>query len=217
MVVVSGAPVAREIDGAAVCRAISDTLDAVEWTLEANREGVSVFSGRDPAWRCIGYRTVTEHRVSVEELADFLGPGLLDAFQTLNHRYVEGTEFQSAEEGGRVVRTSFRMPPGLADREFVHWLGVEPLDADTTVVAYHAVGDSWLPPVQKGYVRCPILPSGQRIRRTNRGTATVEHLMVYELAGRIAPWMQNWVFHRGHVGAYVDEWSKLVSHFGGST
>ena len=40
----------------------------------------------------------------------------------------------------------------------------------------------------------------------------VEHLMVYDLAGWISPWLQNTVSRSGHVGAYLHEWRNLVRH-----
>jgi hypothetical protein len=39
----------------------------------------------------------------------------------------------------------------------------------------------------------------------------LEHGMTYPLGGRITPWVQNRLFHRGHIGAYVHEWQTAMT------
>ena len=189
-------------------------LDAGPWALESERDGVSVFSCDALPCPFVGFRTVTFHEADIEALFRFLGDGLLEAFSQMNDRYVEGSEIKRLDERTRIVRTSFAMPLPLADREFVHLLHLAAPDPNTRIVAYGSADDPDLPPIQPGYVRCPIFPSGQRLLSMPDGRVRVEHLMVYDLAGSITPWLQNTLFFRGHVSAYHNEWIKLVERFG---
>lgn len=184
-------------------------LELPGWEMAAEQGGVEVFRHRGIA-PVIGYRTVTHHSAGVATLSAFLGEGLLDAFAILNDRFAFG---EVLRERPRIVRTGFTMPRGMADREFVHALQVREFSQDLHVVAYGAVDEIGLPAPKPGWIRCPIYPSGQRIRRMADGRTQVEHLMTYELAGRIPRWAQNRLFDAGHVAAYVAEWNALIEYF----
>jgi hypothetical protein len=203
-------PVPMNVEGVALAHEVVRLLDATPWRLGLQNDDVRVeFSDALPA-PVVGYRTTTEHDVSIETLAAFLGDGLLDAFSKLNALYAFGEVLQ---EHPKVVRTGFFMPKGFSGREFVHALESHRLSDDCHVVAYGAVDESALPAPRPGFIRCPIYPSGQRISRLPNGRTRVEHLMTYELVGWVPRWAQNTLFHRGHLGAYRDEWTRLVRHF----
>lgn len=206
----------RDVDPDALASTIAHQLDHAHWTPRADRRGVTVFSATDLDCPFVGFRTVTIlEGIAPEDVVADLGDGLLAAFETMNARYVDGQELRPEDDRGvRIVRTAFSMPSPLADREFVHALFTRRLDDDTWIVGYLSVDDDDLPPVAEGFVRCPIYPSGQRITRLSDGRVRVEHLMVYDLAGAIAPRVQNTLFLRGHVDAYVDEWSGLGARLG---
>ncbi|MFT7623653.1 MAG: hypothetical protein ACI9WU_002836, partial [Myxococcota bacterium] len=98
-------------------------LDRDVWTLGLERAGVSVYSGYLPGIEHRAYKTVTHPPASLEAVAAFLGPGILDAFERLNARYVAGSVLRDdLGPDTRVVRTAFSMPWPFASREFVHVL-----------------------------------------------------------------------------------------------
>jgi hypothetical protein len=105
------------------------------------------------------------------------------------------------------------MPAGMSSREFLHLLHVATRGSERRFVVYHSVDDPELPAPRPGFVRCPVYPSGQRLTRLASGRVRVEHLMVYDLAGSISPWVQNTLFRSGHVVAYHAEWRRLVELF----
>lgn len=198
------------------------------WKLDHQDESVAVYSNRQLGAPVTGYRTVTHHDLSVSTLADFLGDGLLEAFALLNARFAFGEDLTFPVRAGprpgpdrlaeddlpsapRIVRTGFTMPLGFQSREFVHLLVRHPIGDDCEVIGYAPVPDEGLPPPRPGFLRCPIYPSGQRIQRLPDGRTRVEHLMTYALGGGVPHWAQNALFHRGHVGAYRDEWTRLVA------
>ena len=86
-------------------------------------------------------------------------------------------------------------------------------DERTAFIVYHSIPDNELPPVKDGFVRCPTYLSGQRITTMDDGRVRVEHMMVYGLSGSIGTWVQNKLFHKGHIKAYLGEWQKLVDHY----
>jgi hypothetical protein len=205
------------LDREALIAEIARQMDHAPWRLERSRDGVTVYSSTDLACPFMGFKTVTEHAASVDALVGFLGEGLQKAMAQMNHLYVGGELIRALDEGphhrASLVRTAFRMPPPLADREFVHLLYEVRPSPEEAFLAYLSVDDPGLPPPAAGFVRCPIYPSGQRIRAIGGGRTRVEHLMVYDLAGNIRPWLQNTVFRAGHVGAYLKEWRNLILHF----
>lgn len=182
-------------------------LELPGWQKGLEAPDVAVWFHRALPAPVIGYRTVTEHAVPSDALVAYLGPNLLGAFSQLNERYAFGDVLC---EEPHIVRTGFSMPFPLADREFVHHLVVEELRPGVTIVAYGPADETELASPREGYVRCPIYPSGQRITDLGDGRTRVEHLMTYELGGRISARVQNALFHRGHLGAYRDEWRALV-------
>jgi hypothetical protein len=208
-----------DIDREALIGEIARRMDELPWRIERAGDGVRVYSSAALPCPFVGFKTVTEPRASVDDLVRFLGEGLQDAMAEMNDRYVGGELLLRLDEGtdhrASVVRTAFRMPPGMAGREFVHLLYERRRGRDEAFLAYHSVDDDTLPPPREGFVRCPIYPSGQRLRASGGGRTRVAHLMVYDLAGRIPAWIQNTVFRAGHVGAYFHEWRGLVRHFDG--
>jgi hypothetical protein len=196
---------------------IARQMDEAPWRLERSRDGVTVYSSAELACPFVGFKTVTEPAASVDALVRFLGEGLQLAMAEMSDRYAGGEQILELDHGpehrASVVRTAFRMPPGMADREFVHMLYERRRGPDEAFLAYHSVDDETLPPPARGFVRCPIYPSGQRFRAQGAGRTRVEHLMVYDLAGWISPWLQNTAFRAGHVRAYLHEWQNLVRHF----
>jgi hypothetical protein len=201
------APVFDVAPDAALTTAVLERLALPGWSCASDRDGVAVWVHRALPDPVVGYRTVTEHPVSAEAMASFLGERLLGAFSRMNARFAFGDVLATAP---LVVRTGFSMPFGFAPREFVHRLAVTPVDDEVTVVAYGPADEDGLAAPRPGYLRCPIYPSGQRITALAPHRCRVEHLMTYALAGRVPIWAQNAWFHRGHVQAYHAEWHALV-------
>lgn len=203
--------VARDeyLHGRALALEVVRLLDTAPWTEGYRDDTVTVSSSDGLGAPVVGYRTVTEPAAPIETLAAFLGPGLIDAFSKLNARFAFGETLVASPW---VVRTGFSMPTGFAPREFVHSMACEWLGADVHVIAYGPVDESALPKPRAGYIRCPIWPSGQRLTRLGPNATRVEHLMTYALDGSVPRWAQNRFFHRGHLGAYRDEWTRLVRH-----
>lgn len=199
--------------GRALALEVIRQLDETPWQQGYADAVVQVYFSRALPAPVVGYRTVTEHDVSMEGLAAFLGEGFLTAFAKLNARFAFGEELLSEP---CVVRTGFTMPAPFTNREFLHSLTDIRMGPDCHVVAYGPVASDGLPPVREGFLRCPMYPSGQRISRLSDGRTRVEHLMTYELAGRVPRWAQNTLFHRGHLNAYCAEWTELVRHFAAS-
>jgi len=120
-----------------------------------------------------------------------------------------------------IVRTGFQLPWPLQDREFLHRVvarrDTDPDGRPRVLVAYDNVSEDGLPPAWDGYRRCPMAPSGQRLTVLADGQLRAEHCMTYDLGGWIGPAVQNTVFHRGHVGAYFDEWRAAMDALASST
>ena len=117
-----------------------------------------------------------------------------------------------------VVRTAFHLPKPLSKREFLHYVTTtkthDSKGRPCVMIAYHSFLDQDssvdIPPAFPNHLRCPQFPSGQRATLLENGNVRVEHCMTYALVGNIRKWIQNFVFHRGHVGAYYDGWVKAM-------
>lgn len=109
-----------------------------------------------------------------------------------------------------IVRTGFELPWPLQNREFLHGVAVR-RSKNTAWVVYTTLSgeeEATLPPPWKGYQRCTMYPSGQRITQLEKNPM-LEHCMTYPLGGSISSTIQNTLFHRGHVGAYYKEWKAM--------
>ena len=184
--------------------AILQCLNESDWQIQARRDGVTVYTSPSPDNPYLGFRTVTVIHAAYRKVVAFLGSNLFDAMSGMNRRYIEGGVVDLPSS---TVRTAFRMPPGMRNRDFVHSLGIHEVNPGTTVVAYGPKPPGLFP--VKNYVRCPMFPSGQRISRLENGRVRVEHLMVYGLGGAVTPFVQNHLFRRAHIRAYLDEWTRL--------
>lgn len=113
-----------------------------------------------------------------------------------------------------IVRTGFRLPWPLQDREFLHrvstWRGPDEQGRDSATILYETVDLPDVPP-WPGALRCPMAPSGQRLTDLGDGRLLLQHCMTYDLGGWIPPLVQDWAFHAGHVTAYVDEWAAAMT------
>jgi hypothetical protein len=211
-------PVARfllkDLDPAAIVDVVDSQLDDANWTCAIEKNGVAVYTSTALPCPFTGFKTVTEHSASLDVLTAFLGDGILGAFSQMNRRYVFGEDIPAPGSSKlRVVRTGFSMPVGMSSREFLHLLHVAPRGPERRFVVYQSVDDPELPPRRPGFVRCPVYPSGQRLTRLSNGRIRIEHLMVYDLAGSVAPWVQNTLLRRGHAAAYYSEWRRLIELF----
>ncbi|MFC1669950.1 START domain-containing protein [Spirochaetota bacterium] len=207
----------NDIDRQKLVKTIIDQLDSDHWKLELEKNGVTVFSSDKLNCPFIGFKTVTCHTAERKIMISFLGKNILKAMERMNHRYIDGEIVRKIDETdvriSYIVRTAFTMPLFIKNREFMHLLHVEEVDKDTSIIAYHSVDDDFLPSPYSGFIRCPIYPSGQRITALGKGKVRVEHMMVYDLAGNISPWVQNKLFFPGHVRAYLREWQALIDIF----
>lgn len=187
-------------------------LDKADWNLEFDATDISVFSKFGACQApVIGFKTITTHPVSAK-IAFNLLKDVNKAMEMINDQFARGevvSAWPSASDPeGSLVRTSFKMPWPMGNREFPHGLHCKSIDENTFIVAY-------TPMVpynifrQVGYIQCPIYPSGQRITELGNGSCRVEHLMVYELAGSISKSVQDKWMKKAHVGAYIKEWRKL--------
>jgi hypothetical protein len=192
-----------------LARSVASQLDTTQWQAANNSGPIRVFSSTELPTPVRGYRTVSEPKADARSVAEFLGTRMLDAFAVLNERFAFA---ETLVESPWIVRTGFTMPPGFKSREFVHSV-VRHIDNGVHFVMYGVVDETDLPAPRDGFIRCPMYLSGQRITPLREFGCRVEHLMIYELGGLVPRWAQNSIFHRGHVDAYVKEWSRLLEHF----
>lgn len=197
-------------DPRAVSHIIRRDLEQLPWEHARERDGVRVLCALEPHSGYEAFRTVVEAPAPLEVVAAFLGPGLVSAMRVMNHLFLDGHVLRAATaDSPQVVRTRFRLPRPFAPREFVHTLTMESFGPDEHVIGYLSASGDDLPPVTGGAVRCQVFPSGQRLTRLAGGRTRVEHYMVYALGGGVPRWVQNSVFHAGHVDAYLAEWRAL--------
>jgi hypothetical protein len=190
-----------------IINAVIEGLDRPGWRLSGERNGIQVFSMKFPGSRYVGYKTVSEYPADLERITSFLGDNITTAMSMMNHRYLEGSLVE--ESGVKTVRTAFSMPLGFKNRDFVHRLYVRRIDSRTAVIAYGPVASGPENREAAGFVRCPMFPSGQRIISRGRNEVSVEHLMIYGMGGLVPAVVQNVLFHKGHVQAYLKEWGRL--------
>lgn len=192
--------------------AIELGLDQKDWSLEHQQNHVQVYSkyGVHQS-NIIGFKTITEHAVDPDTVYAFL-KDVCGAMNEINELYLHGETFDpwpsDKDDNGSVVRTSFKMPFPMSNREFVHGLHAYQKDASTYLIAYTPL-DAKDIAVQHQFVRCPMEISGQRIRLLSSGLVQVEHLMIYQLGGSISTSVQDNWFRKAHVSAYVKEWKTL--------
>ena len=200
------------ITPAQTLQSIPKELDASDWQLEVDQVDIQVYSKFNASNSNIfGFKTVTEHPIS-ETAVVVLLKDVCGAMHSINELFVLGETLRTwsvpIDTTGSLVRTSFQMPFPMVNREFLHGLHFQKVDAKTHLVAYTPIEDSSIS-VQANYVRCPMFISGQRIRSLSTGTIQVEHLMVYHLGGKISPYIQDHFLKKSHLGAYIKEWRNL--------
>ena len=186
--------------------AIPKELDQTDWQLATDKTDIAVYYKKGAsASDLIGFKTISYHPTAAKELYDFLKE-VNTAMEAMNHLFVLGEvldEWSTAEDPkGRVVRTSFSMPFPFANREFVHGLHSIAIDSNCYLVAYTPI-DFPQKATQKGYVRCPMFISGQRITALPNGLTKVEHLMTYALSGGVSKNFQDRWLLKSHIGAYL--------------
>ncbi len=210
--------VLNELDQEVLIDQMIYQLDELDWKQVGQKGDATVYWTNETDCPYDGFRTVTEHQVPAIDMVRYLGKGICTAMSEMNHMYTDGGTIKEIYDKGEedyyaVVKTCFKMPFPMQNREFLHSLYVKRRDENTAFIIYHSIFDEDLPPVKNGYLRCPTYLSGQRITTLENGNTRVEHMMVYGLAGRISPGIQNKIFKAGHVKAYLKEWQKLVDIF----
>ena len=195
-----------------VLKNIPIELDTGEWDLDFDNTDIQVYSQKNACNSpVIGFKTVTYHLIASNHIFDFL-EDVCGAMNRINHLFILGEKFRDwptkRDPNGTLVRTSFRMPFPMKNREFLHGLHSQKLDDGTHLIAYTPI-DTQEIPVQKKFIRCPMYVSGQRITQLDNGTVRVEHLMVYALDGAIRHSLQDRWFRKSHVKAYLKEWRNL--------
>lgn len=191
---------------------IPKELDEDDWILEHDRSHIKVYSKFNLFdSNIIGFKTITEHAVAANVIFDFLRD-VCGAMNQINDLFMSGETFDNwsteSDLDGKIVRTSFKMPFPISNREFLHGLHAYQQKEDTYIIAYTPIESSEIP-VQSKFVRCPMYASGQRITVLNSGLVRVEHLMIYHLGGSISLKIQdNWM-KKAHIGAYIKEWENL--------
>lgn len=194
---------------------VPQELDHPDWELVLDYTDTQIYTRYGASnSEIIGFKTITYHTITARTLYHFL-KDVNGAMETMNELFVLGEVLRTWEtpfdKEGVLVRTSFEMPFPFANREFVHGQHGIQLDKDTFVVAYTPIE---IPEtaVQQGYVRCPVFVSGQRIQKMPNGLVRVEHLMTYELGGRVSPYIQDQWLKKAHTKAYVREWRNLHAY-----
>lgn len=187
-------------------------LDATGWKQERNHTDVAVYTrmgaSNSPV---IGFKTITQHPFNGKLAFDML-KDVCYAMQNLNHMYLFGKKHANwptkSDPNGVLVGTYFHMPVPFTNREFIHGLHHKKLDEHTWIVGYTPT-DAEEVPVEGGFRRCKTYISGQRITSLQNGLCQVEHLMVYELGGKVSLATQDKWLKSGHINAYIKEWRAL--------
>jgi hypothetical protein len=193
-------------------KSIPKELDQEGWILEHDRNHIKVYSKFNVYdSNIIGFKTITQHAIAANVIFDLL-KDVCGAMRQINEMFLLGETFDnwSTENDleGKIVRTSFKMPFPLSNREFLHGLHAYQQNEHTFIVAYTPIEDSKIP-IQSKFVRCPMNISGQRITALNSGLVRVEHLMIYNFGGAISSSFQDKWMKKSHIGAYVKEWQNL--------
>lgn len=194
---------------------IPKELDAQGWDLALDQTDIRVYTKPNASnSSIIGFKTVTDHFIPIE-LVYALLKDVCGAMNSINDLFVLGEEFRdwsvALDPKGKLVRTSFKMPFPMANREFLHGLHSYQAAPNIYIIGYTPIEETSIT-VRKGYVRCPMYISGQRITALACGVVRVEHLMVYNLGGKISGAVQDRWLKNTHVGAYVKEWRKLRAY-----
>lgn len=198
-----------------VLKKIPLELDHNDWHLAFDDTDIQVYSREKASLSpLVGFKTVTYHHISSDQVFEFL-KDVCGAMNRINHLFIHGEEFRGwpskIDPEGRLVRTSFKMPFPMKNREFLHGLHCQKVNDRIQIIGYTPIEAPEIK-VQKDFIRCPMYISGQRITILNNGTVRVEHLMVYALAGSISHSLQDRWFKKSHIKAYVKEWRNLRKH-----
>lgn len=200
-------------------------MDETPWTTRRQRGDVVVQSGDvvfapgEAPFACEGFRIeATRDDLSLDHAIAFFHDAchFADTANAMTTRSeIVRVDDDRIEHYRAVVRTGFALPWPLQDREFLHLVATrrdcDPDGRERVLIAYDDVSWDGLPPAWPGYLRCRTQPSGQRATRLEDGRVRVEHCMTYPLGGRISPGIQNSLFHRGHVRAYLEEWEAAMA------
>jgi hypothetical protein len=189
-------------------------LDQADWQLEFDQSDIQVYSKHDASDSgIIGFKTITYHAVSIHSVLDLL-KDVCDAMNNINDMFVLGEVFRKwptdFDKEGTLVRTSFKMPFPFKNREFLHGLHYQQINATSHVFGYTPIEDQSIP-LQDAYIRCEMFISGQRVSQLSDGLVKVEHLMVYRLGGKVSSYLQDKWLKKSHVKAYIKEWRNLRS------
>lgn len=200
-------------------------MDATAWREVVRRDGVQVAVGRPAYGAGEAPHRVEGFHIQAEVSGTSVAHGLA-YFHDACHFADSANKMTSASEiievlcperdtYEAVVRTGFRLPWPLQDREFLHYVTAsrapDGAGRDTALVAYATVDDPRMPPPWPGALRCRMRPSGQRITALGGGRVRFEHCMTYDLGGWIPAGVQNLFFHRGHAQAYAEEWVAAMA------
>ena len=193
-------------------KSIDKELDLNNWSLEHDKAHIKVYSKHNVSDSdIIGFKTITEHAVATTIIFDLL-KDVCGAMNQINDMFLSGETFDEwpteSDHAGSVVRTSFKMPFPMSNREFLHGLHSYQKNETTFIVAYTPLEESDIP-VQPHFIRCPMNVSGQRITILNSGLVRVEHLMTYRLGGAIGSYFQDKWLKKPHISAYIKEWENL--------
>lgn len=204
--------------------ALVHAMDHGPWTHRQTHSGVVISSGHptfapsDPPHPAEGFHIAAERTdVTLDHVLAYFHDAchFADTANAMTTKsQIVRVDDAHVDHYRAIVRTGFALPWPLQDREFLHVVAtrrdVDPQGRPRVLIAYDTVPEAGLPPAWDGYLRCPMAPSGQRATLLADGRVRVEHCMTYSLGGAISPWIQDHVFHRGHIGAYHDEWVQAM-------
>lgn len=185
----------------------------VEWK-EARRDGESVSYWSDPIDPCPVYGYLRSSFLDHVEIEQILRAHLQFSSEFLtfiNKKSFQQTEtlkvfHESKDRYHALVRTFYKLPL-MKNREYLHHVYLKKMDDKTYVIAIRDPGidEEGIPPVQKGYIRASMYPSGQLIRETDDGRIQLDHMIHSTLNGRWKAGLTNRLLKKPQLKVYLEE------------
>ncbi len=164
--------------------------DHVGWNNKPEKKGVALFTKKDVFGNITSIRYESTIKQSLDVIEKLAFDEMLEGMPQWSQEFIQGKILKTIDEDSQVLKTQFKTPFFMKNREYVFFFGRIRTE-DRLKVFYRSVCDEEYEAVPKGFIRSKLYPTIYQFTKIDEQHTKIEHILSTDLGKDMPLSIQN--------------------------
>lgn len=170
------------------CSFLLANLDG--WIKKKSKSGITIYSKSNVFDKITSVRYTAIIDQSLEVIENFAYDAMLENMPKWSKEFMGGELLEQINDHESILKTKFKTPFFLKNREYVFYLG-KIRSANELKVIYRSIDHPNYKEVSSGFIRSKLYPTIYKFTKINDQQTQIEHILSTDLGKDLPLWFQN--------------------------